>query len=292
MMVIHSSLGSSPYIASKEGSSYLESLSIAGHEIDFDKYTDYYEISLNTNETSLSIVAIPENKSASVKIFNNDDLTKHDEVYIYVTSKDHDIRKYTIKYTNKSALKYFNSNIEECSKIEEDYCIKYFNTNDTYDHFLVFTYDSLTLEGYPKTNIITSNGKQVFKKSLKNGEFRNFNVINNKIIFTYNNYNERNKIALYGVDTNGNIILNKTIINNNLKNLYTYDFKYENNNIYLKTRITNLTHTYICSLKDTTVVEARYKIEYKNNKFKEPIMTSKLNAKEYKIIMNINCDKS
>lgn len=122
-----------------KGSTYLKELIIDNHDIVFNKNTEEYFISLNNNETSLSIKAIPEDNSAKVSIFNNDDLTKHDKVYIYVTSKDHEIKKYTINYNNKNAIIYFKTNVEGCSRIDSDYCLKFFNVNsNNNDNFLLF----------------------------------------------------------------------------------------------------------------------------------------------------------
>ncbi len=274
----------------KKSSNYLKELKIENHNIDFDPLKDYYEITVDDSETSLSIIAEPLDKSAKVKIFNNDDLTKHNQIYIYVTSKDHDIHKYTISYNNETAERYFKNNIDDCTNINSEYCFKFFNLkNKDKDNFLFFSYDSLTTSGYPKTNIININNKQIFKKKLIDGEFRNFNIIDDKIIFTYNNKKDKNKIYLYGVDLNGNIVLNKTIVNQNYKNLYTYAIKISSQKLKLKTKITNLTKQYVCKIKNNDVIEARYDINYKNKQFEEPILTSKLSALEYKILMNIKC---
>ena len=256
------------YIKKQEGSTLLEELVINGHDIKFNPEKFYYEISLNDNETSLSINAKTISKSSTINIFNNDDLTKHDKVHIYVTNKNHDTSIYTIKYTNTNAnaYSYFENNIASCESINEKTCIKYFS-NEYSDNYLLFTYDYMTTKGYPNTNIISINDKIVFKYKLVNAEFSNFYTLNNIVLFTYNNENEKNKMNLFAVDTNGKVLMNSSIINNKLKNLYIYNFR----------------------VKDDDIVEARYTIQFNKNKFDTPIMKSYLSAKEYKILMNIKC---
>ena len=290
IIFVYFSLNKKHYIKKEAGSTYLKSLTINGHEINFNKEQDYYEIALEQNETSLLIDAVAENKTSTVSIYNNDDLTLHDNVYIYVTNKEKQTRKYTIGYTNRNAIEYFTNNIDYCSKIDDDYCIKYFNLRKSNkDYFVLFSYDKLTNKGYPNTNIITVNDKQIFKRKIVNAEFRNFKLIDDKLIFTYNSTAEKNKIYIFGFNFKGNILIDKTIINNKLNNLFTYYYKLDNDVITLKTKVVSPTKEYLCNLSNDTIVEARYTIKYKNGKFEEPIMTSYLNNLEYKLIMNINC---
>lgn len=147
----------------------------------------------------------------------------------------------------------------------------------------------MTTKGYPNTNIISINDKIVFKYKLVKAEFNNFYTLNNIVLFTYNNENEKNKMNLFAVDTNGKVLMNSSIINNKLKNLYIYNFKVNDNLLYINTMIPNLDKNYTCKLKDDDIVEARYTIQFNKNKFDTPIMKSYLSAKEYKIIMNIKC---
>lgn len=291
IFIIHLLLSKKRFVKKISTSTELETLFIKGHDIEFEPSKDYYEIALNTNETSLSIRATSKSKSSKIKIYNNDDLTKHNEVYIYVTNKLGETKKYTIGYTNKNARKYFKTNVDICNQINDDYCIKFFNTkNSKDDEFILFSYDKLTNEGYPKTNLISINDKLVFKKNIIDAEFKNFNILDDgNIFFTYNSTKEKNKIYLYGFNTNGNIFLNQIKANNKLKELYTYYFDYKDNKIYLKTRIANLKEENVCKLNDNSIFEARYTMEYKNGSFSEPFMTSKLTTLEYKIIMDITC---
>jgi hypothetical protein len=267
-------------------STLLKSLSITGHTIPFNPETDYYEVALATNETSLAINAEAKDKSATVKIFNNDDLTKHNEVYIYVTSKDHQIGKYTISYDNKTAMNYFNNNINYCDKITSDYCLKFFKTNDK-ENILLFSYDYITNNGYPNTNIITLNDKILFNKKLVNGIFNNYKILDDTFLFTY--YSDPERIGIFAITTDGLVALDKPIIDNKLKNLYTYDYYYKNNIIYVKTRIPYKDKKEICKYNNDDLYEARYEISYKDNKFSNPKLISSLLVKEYKIIKNINC---
>lgn len=291
-VIIHKYLSTNLYISKKSGSTLLKSLTIENHEILFNPLENEYKISLSSEETSLSIIAEPEDKSATVKIFNNDDLTNHDAIYIYVTSKDHNIRKYTINYSNQTALQYFNERVDDCTKMASNYCLKFFNLrNNNYDYYLLFSYDTLTTDGYPNTNIISLNDKQIFRKKIVDAEFHNFNIIDNKVIFTYNSVKEPNKISLFGVDLQGNVVLDKTIINNNYKNLYIYDLTISPTKIKLKTRLPNTTKENVCKLNDNSIAEARYTINYNNSKFEEPTLDSQITVKEFKILMNINCEK-
>ena len=290
IMLVYYTLDNKRLIKKENGSIYLKSLTIQGHEIDFNKEKDYYEIALEPNETSLVINAESESKTSKVSIYNNDDLTLHKNVNIYVTNKEKQTKVYTIGYTNRTAYDYFSNNIDYCSKIDDDYCIKYFNLReDNEDHFVLFSYDLLTNKGYPNTNIITVNDKQIFKRQIVNAEFRNFQLLDDKLIFTYNSVDEKNKISIFGFNFKGKIIIDRSLINDNLPNLYTYYYKLDKNTITLKTKYVTPTKENLCKLTDDTIVEARYTIKYRNGKFSEPEMTSSLTNLEYKIIMNINC---
>lgn len=285
MIYIYHQLKNEQFL-SHDSSTQLKSLTITGHNIPFDPDTDWYEVALSTNETSLAINAEAKDKSATVKIFNNDDLTKHDEVYIYVTSKDHQIGKYTISYDNKTAMKYFNNNIDFCDKITSDYCLKFFKTKDK-ENILLFSYDYITTGGYPNINYITLNDKILFSKKLTNGVFNNIRIIDDTLLFTY--YSEPNKLGLYAITTTGLVSLDKPVMDESFKDLYTYDYIYKNKTIYVKTRIPYKDKKELCKYKNDTLFEARYTIKYNNNIFSTPELTSSLKVSEYKIIKNIYC---
>ena len=270
----------------QSSSTRLKSLTITGHTIPFDPDTDYYEVALQTNETSLAIDAVAEDKGSTITIYNNDDLTKHDEVYIYVTSKDHHIGKYTISYGNKTAMKYFNNNVNFCDKITNDYCLKFFKS-DSGENVLLFSYDYMTTNGYPNTNYITLNNKIFFNKKLVNGFFNNVVLMDDTLLFTY--YSDPNKMGIMAITTTGLVSLDKPVIDTNLKDLYTYSYLYKNKTISVKTRIASEDKKVICKYKNDDLFEARYKIKYKDNTFSEPELTSSLKISEYKIIKNITC---
>ena len=288
-IIIYNKIYINNFDVSKSGSTYLKNITIEGHNIKFSKKKYEYTIFLNNNETSLNITAEPVDRSANIKIVNNDDITSHDKVYIYVTSKDHKVRKYTINYNYRQSFYYYMKNIDNCNKIEANYCIKYFNIKDSkYKQSLLFTHDYINSNGYPNTNYITINDHKIFSKNLKNAEFRNINIYGNNIVLTYNNKNE-NKLSLYGFNVDGIVFFDYNILDEELKNINIYNVKYNKNNIYVKTRINNTSKKNICKLKDEDIVEVRYKINYKDNKFSKPIKTSHLTNLEYKILMNIDC---
>lgn len=221
-------------------------------------------------------------------IFNNDDLTKHDKIHIYVTNKNNNSSIYTIEYTNSNTSTYLKDNVKFCDFTTNNYCIKYYNSDNKID-YLFFTYDNLTNKGYPNTNIISINNKIIFKKKLINAEFDNFNIFNNILLFTYNNENEKNKLNLFALNTEGKVLIDKQIINTDLSKLFIYSMKVKENIIYVNTMIPNLSKENICKMTDDTIVEARYTISTNNGNLDNPIIKSKLSAKEYKIIMNIKC---
>lgn len=286
---MYTRFNSNKYIK-KDGSTELSNLTILNHEIDFSPDKDYYEIYLENGETSLAIDATTKDKSATVKIFNNEDLTKHNEVYIYVTSKNHDIKKYTIAYNNITAIKYFKNNIKDCDKVDSGYCIKFFNTDDSIeDNFLLFSYDNLTKDGYPKTNTISINDTKVFSKSIVNAVFKNFRVLDNNIIFTYNGKDIKDRIYLFAVNTKGKIILDKTIMNENKPALFIYYYKFDNDIMNIKSRYTVLTKEKLCTFNSNVVMEERYTINYSNKKFDKPKLNSSLTVGEYRLLNNIKC---
>ena len=84
----------------KSSNRYLEKLEIEGYEIDFNKYTNDYEIIIKEDkqDEKLNITAVPEHEQAKVTIIGADNFSKYNnKVEIVVVSENGMKNTYTIK---------------------------------------------------------------------------------------------------------------------------------------------------------------------------------------------------
>ena len=81
---------------------YLSVLLVQGYDLnnDFDKTTNNYFISVDSNIKKLNIIATPEDSTATVTIYGNTDLeTGQNKIIINVTAQDGSVRTYRIYVT-------------------------------------------------------------------------------------------------------------------------------------------------------------------------------------------------
>lgn len=91
---------STPVVYYYSSNNYLESLEIEGYDLDFDKYTDEYKITVKNNVTSLDISALAEHYGARVEITGNGDFKEGENtVVITVTAENGSTREYKLLVT-------------------------------------------------------------------------------------------------------------------------------------------------------------------------------------------------
>ena len=175
------------------------------------------------------------------------------------------------------------------------YCEKTMNVGGK-DQKLVFQFKNFRENGFPDTVLATINGHEFYKKDgLKievNGSvdysiFLNFYVMADKyIMFTFTDGTNGRSTTLYGIDTEGNIVLEEYEIDTDemLIKDYTDFITYKDNTIKIyATRVVediNYHGESICNAKDSDVVEAYYTYTYKDGKFKKK-QTETITAKEF-----------
>lgn len=76
---------------------YLSDLIIQGHEIDFDKETFIYNVTLDEEETTLDIIPLLENSTDQYEIIGTDNLLDGSLITITVTNKEGNSQNYLIK---------------------------------------------------------------------------------------------------------------------------------------------------------------------------------------------------
>lgn len=74
--------------AVKSNNAYLQSLKLTPGEIQFNKETLEYTISVDKNVKDITVEAIPESATATVKIKNNEKISSKKPIYIIVTAED------------------------------------------------------------------------------------------------------------------------------------------------------------------------------------------------------------
>ena len=81
----------------KDTNNYLKSITLDHGEINFNRRTNDYTITLDRSITKLAITALPESNKASVSVSNNENLSEDNPIKIVVTSESGAVRTYTIK---------------------------------------------------------------------------------------------------------------------------------------------------------------------------------------------------
>lgn len=75
-------------IAVKSNNAYLQSLKLTPGEIQFNKETLEYTISVDKDVKDITVEAIPESATATVKIKNNEKISSKKPIYVIVTAED------------------------------------------------------------------------------------------------------------------------------------------------------------------------------------------------------------
>jgi hypothetical protein len=175
------------------------------------------------------------------------------------------------------------------------YCEKTIEVNGE-DQKLIFEFKNFKKNGYPETVVASINGHEFYREdgldiedngSIDYKIFLNFQVINDEVImFTFTDGTNGRSTTLYGIDTEGNIILQESEIDTDemLIKDYTDFITYEDNKIIIyATRVVediNYHGESICNASDSDVVEAYYTYTYKKGKFTKK-QTEKITAEEF-----------
>lgn len=86
-----------PIVYYTSSNNYLKSLSVDGYEIDFDKNTDEYRITVRNDVTSLDISAMAEDYRSRVEITGNEEFEEGENtVIITVTAEDGSVKEYKL----------------------------------------------------------------------------------------------------------------------------------------------------------------------------------------------------
>ena len=152
------------------------------------------------------------------------------------------------------------------------------------DQKLIFKFKNFKENGYPDTVIATINGHEFYKATGLNIEekgsvdysiFLNFHVIGDKyIMFTFTDGTNGRTTTLYGIDLEGNIVLEEYEIDDEemLIKDYTDFIEYKDNTIKIyATRVVediNYKGESICNARDKEIVEAYYTYTYNAKKDK------------------------
>lgn len=98
---------------------YLKSLEVEGYELEFDKNTNEYKITVKNDVTSLDIRALAEHSGARVEITGNEGFeVGENTIVVTVTAENGSIREYKI-IVNKEEKKEVVTNIKESSNTAE-----------------------------------------------------------------------------------------------------------------------------------------------------------------------------
>lgn len=173
--------------------------------------------------------------------------------------------------------------VDGCEKESQNvaYCEKKIKVNEK-EAKLIFEFKNFKENGYPNTVVATINGHEFYKKDgLKieeNGSvdykiFLNFNVMDDYILFTLTDGTNGRSTTLYGIDVEGNIVLEEYEIDKDemLIKDYTEFITYKNNTIEIyATRVVediNYKKENVCYAPKKDIVEAYYTYTLKNGKF-------------------------
>ncbi len=90
----------------EEKNNYLESLTIEGYELEFDKYQNIYKINVSNEVTSLNITAKTESDKATYTITGAENFEENNnKVVIEVTSLEGEVRSYIINVSKEEEVK-------------------------------------------------------------------------------------------------------------------------------------------------------------------------------------------
>ena len=161
------------------------------------------------------------------------------------------------------------------------YCKKVMEVNGE-DQTLEFEFLNFRENGYPDAVRATINGNEFYYEDGLNIEengsidykiFLNFHVIDDVIVFTFTDGTNGRTTTLYGIDTEGNIVLQETEIDDEdmLIKDYTDFISYDDNVITVyATRVVedvNYKGESICNAPHDDIVEAYYTYTYRDGEF-------------------------
>lgn len=174
------------------------------------------------------------------------------------------------------------------------YCKKIMEVNGE-DQTLEFEFLNFRENGYPDTVRATINGHEFYQEDGLNIEengsidykiFLNFYVIDDIIVFTFTDGTAGRTTTLYGIDMEGNIVLEETEIDEDdmLIKDYTDFIQYDENVITIyATRViedVNYKGSSVCNAPHDDIVEAYYTYTYQDKEFVKE-QTDTIDADEF-----------
>lgn len=177
---------------------------------------------------------------------------------------------------------------------------------DGKDAELEFEFKDFKKNGYPATFTASINGHEFYRQKDLELEtnmyadyqiFLNFNVIDKYVVFTYTKGAYGRSTTLYGVDTEGNIVLQEFDIDENdmLLKDYTDFITYDDDNVIIVYASRMEGEKYkeetICEANKKDVVEAYYTYTYKDGKFDKK-QTKTISVADYIKENEIDCNSS
>ena len=163
------------------------------------------------------------------------------------------------------------------------------------DQTLEFEFLNFRENGYPDTVLATINGHEFYQEDGLNIEengsidykiFLNFYVIDDIIVFTFTDGTAGRTTTLYGIDMEGNIVLEETEIDEDdmLIKDYTDFIQYDENVITIyATRViedVNYKGSSVCNAPHDDIVEAYYTYTYQDKEFVKE-QTDTIDADEF-----------
>ena len=173
-----------PVVYYYSSNNYLKSLEIEGYEIEFDKNTNEYKITVKNDVTSLDIRALAEDSRARVEITGNSDFKEGENVVtVTVTAENGNTREYKllVNRTEKNAVTETGDSSSAAEKVVIIVLIVLVVLGLLY---LIFKKDD-------DTTIENNAKKEEPKKENKNTQNNNNNNSNNKNGKNNNNYKKK-----------------------------------------------------------------------------------------------------
>ena len=184
--------------------------------------------------------------------------------------------------------------VQDCDEENAIYCKKTLEVNGE-KQTLEFEFYNFKENGYPKSVKASINGHEFYQEDGLNVEengsidykiFLNFQVIDDVIVFTFTDGTAGRTTTLYAIDTEGNIILEETEIDEDemLIKDYTDFIEYDDNAITIyATRVVedvNYHGESVCNAPHEDIVEAYYTYTYQDGEFKKDIK-EEINSDEF-----------
>lgn len=184
--------------------------------------------------------------------------------------------------------------VQDCDEENAIYCKKTLEVNGE-EQTLEFEFYNFKENGYPESVRASINGHEFYQEDGLNVEengsldykiFLNFQVIDDVIVFTFTNGTAGRTTTLYAIDTEGNIVLKETEIDDDemLIKDYTDFITYEDNVITIyATRVVedvNYHGESVCNAPHEDVLEAYYTYTYQDGEFEKELI-DEIDSDEY-----------